>query len=329
MDRVHSRLASALASPLAIALALVLPAFAWAVDTGDIVATDGWYGLFYAEHVSGNQHHFGPPSAPVSQGLGAVATDANGNLYALLAYAGVVFKIDATTGAYSTVASAGYLQYPGSLCLLPGGSLIVTDHGPTGAVVGVDVASGVQTLIRPGQAYASTASASGVVHVAIPDPNALVEPACYLYRLDTTTGDTVRISNTHFHCQCNLATEANGYLIITHPSYHSIERIYPLAGGAVQMLSSGGQLVSPTGVAVESDGTIVVTDAHGLPGCDPAGGPESCAGLLFRIDPATGAQTVLSQGSYWRLGGIDIFRGGHLDTPTRGVTWGRIKTLYR
>ena len=56
------------------------------------------------------------------------------NLYALLAYAGVVFKIDATTGAYSTVASAGYLQYPG--LPLPGGSPIVTDHGPTGAVVG-------------------------------------------------------------------------------------------------------------------------------------------------------------------------------------------------
>jgi hypothetical protein len=314
---------------LAIALALALPTFAWAVDTGDIVTTDGWYGLFYAERVSGNQHHFGPPSAPVSQGLGAVATDANGNIYALLAYAGVVFKIDATTGAYSTVTSGGYLQYPGSLCLLPGGSLIVTDAGTPGAVVGVDAATGVQTLIRPGQAYASTASASGVVHVAIPDPAQLVEPACYLYRLDTTTGDTVRISNTHFHCQCNLATETNGNLIITQPKAHSVERVYPLAGGAVQIVSSGGQLVSPTGVAVESDGTIVVTDAHGLPGCDPPGGPESCAGLLFRIDPATGAQSVMSQSSYWRLGGIDIYRGGHLDTPTHGVTWGRIKTLYR
>jgi len=321
MIRVRSPQVGSLAVVIAVALAFA-PTSAWAVDPGDIVVTDGWYGLFFAEHVSGNQHHFGPPSAPVSDGLGAVATDAGGNIYALLAYAGTVFRVDATTGAYSTVTSGGFLQYPRSLCLLPDGNLIVTDDGPTGGVVGVDVATGVQTLIRPGRAYASTASVGGVVHVAIPDPNQVVEPACYLYRVDTTTGDSVRISNTHFHCQCSLATELNGNLIITQPSYHSVERVYPSAGGAVQQLSSGGQLVSPYGVAVEEDGTIVVTDAHGLPGCDPAGGPESCVGLLFRIDPNTGAQSVMSQGSYWRLGGIDVYRGGHADTPAKKVTWG-------
>ena len=313
----------------AVALALLLPAPAWAVDPGDIMVTDGWYGLFFTERVNGNVHHVGPPSAPVSQGLGAVATDASGNIYALLAYAGVVFRIDATSGQYTTVTSVGYLQYPSSICVLPGGNLLVTDTGPTGGVVGVDPVTGAQTLVYTGQAYAVTSSAGGVVHVAIPDPNRVVEPACNIYRLDPATGDTVRVSSSYVHCICQLATEGNGNLIITEPAVGSVLRVYPSQGGAVQTVSSGSPLVQPKGVTVEADGTIVVTDTHGLPACNPPGDPETCEGFLYRIDPVSGSKTVLAQSSYWRLGGIDVYRGPHADTPVRKMNWGRVKTLYR
>ena len=316
------------AGTLAVALVMSLAGPTWAVNPGDIVLTDQWHGLFFAEQTSGNLHHFGPPSTAVSEGLGGVATDASGNIYALLAYAGVVFRIDATSGQYTTVTSGGYLQYPNSICMLPGGDVLVTDHGSAGGVIRVNP-GGAQTLLHPGPAYASTASGAGVVHVALPDPNRVVEPACRLYRIDPATGDTVRTSNTYFHCSCEMATEASGNLIITQPAYQSVQRVYPSLGGAVQVVSSGGQLVEPNGVTVEADGTIVVADVHGLPGCNPAGGPESCEGLLYRIDPVSGTQTVLSQDTAWRLGGIDVYRGPPATTPARKATWGRVKAIYR
>ena len=325
MARPKVRIAGAMV--LALALGITRPVRA--VDTGDIVLTDGWYGLYYAERVNGNLHHFGPPSAPVSQGLDGVATDASGNIYALLAYAGVVYRIDATTGEYSTVSSGVHLQYPRSLCVLPGGDLLVSESSPPGGVIRVVPASGAQTLLYPGPAYAVTAKADGVVHVVLPDPNQVVEPACLVYRLDATTGDTVRVSNSRVHCICEMATEANGNLILTQPAAGKVLRVYPSLGGAVQILAAGGGLVEPNGVTVEADGTIVVTDAHGLPGCNPAGGPESCEGFLYRIDPVSGAQSVMSQGSRWRLGGIDIYRGPSVSTPTRRATWGSVKTTYR
>ena len=307
---------------LALALVLVLPALARAVDSGDILLTDDWYGLIYAESASGNQHHVGPPSVVVAQGLGGVATDGIGNIYALLASAGEVFRIDATTGAYTTVSSGGYLQYPGSICLLPGGDLIVTDHGSPGGVVRVNPNSGAQTPLYTGYAAAATASGSGVLHVAL-----LNAGACYLYRMDTVTGDTVRVSNTPVSGTCTLATEGDGNLVVAQSN--QVKRVYPSLGGAVQLLSSGGQLAELHGVTVEGNGTIVVADAHATIACDPPGGPETCVGRLFRIDPVSGAQTLMSQSGYWRLGGIDVYRGPHADTPTRRATWGNLKTLYR
>ena len=307
---------------LGLALVLVLPALARAVDPGDILFTDNWYGLIYAESISGNQHHVGPPSIVVAQGLGAVVTDGIGNIYALLASAGEVFKIDATTGAYATVSSGGYLQYPGSICLLPGGDLIVTDHGPTGGVVRVNPNSGVQTPLYLGYAAAATVSGSGVLHVAL-----LNAGTCYLYRMDAATGDTVRVSSTPVSATCSLATDGDGNLIVAQSN--QVKRVYPSLGGAVQLLSSGGQLEELHGVTVEGNGTIVVSDAHATIACDPPGGPETCVGRLFRIDPVNGAQTLMSQGGYWRLGAIDVYRGPHADTPTKRVTWGNLKTLYR
>lgn len=230
---------------LAIMMVFAGSAPAWAVDTGDILATDGWHGLLYAERVNGNLHRFGS-SAAVADGLNGVVSDANGNIYALLAYAGEVFQVNAATGEYTTVTSGGFLAYPNAICLLPNGDLLVSDHGLSGGVVRVNPSSSAQTLAYNGQVYAVTASAGGVVHVVIPDPNRTVNPACRIYQLDP-----------------------------------------------------------------------------------PPGGPETCMGLLFRINPVTGAQTVISEDSYWRLGGIDIYRGPHVTTPTLGVTWGRIKTMYR
>jgi hypothetical protein len=66
-----------------------------------------------------------------------------------------------------------------------------------------------------------------------------------------------------------------------------IIRVDP-ASGAQSVVSAGGELVDPAGIAVAPDGTLFVVENVGVgPARDPA---------VLRIDPATGAQTVLTRG---------------------------------
>jgi hypothetical protein len=67
-----------------------------------------------------------------------------------------------------------------------------------------------------------------------------------------------------------------------------IIRVDP-ASGAQSIVSQGGELVDPAGIAVAPDGTLYVVENVGVgPARDPA---------VVRIDPATGAQSVLTRGS--------------------------------
>ena len=68
-----------------------------------------------------------------------------------------------------------------------------------------------------------------------------------------------------------------------------IIRVDP-ASGAQSVVSQGGELVDPAGIAVAADGTLFVVENVGVgPARDPA---------VVRIDPASGAQSVLTRGSY-------------------------------
>jgi DNA-binding beta-propeller fold protein YncE len=66
-----------------------------------------------------------------------------------------------------------------------------------------------------------------------------------------------------------------------------IIRVDP-ASGAQSVVSAGGELVDPAGIAVAPDGTLFVVENVGLgPARDPA---------VVRINPATGAQSVVTRG---------------------------------
>ena len=66
-----------------------------------------------------------------------------------------------------------------------------------------------------------------------------------------------------------------------------IIRVDP-ATGAQSLVSQGGELVDPAGIAVAPDGSLFVVENVGVgPALDPA---------VIRIDPATGAQSVLTRG---------------------------------
>src|SRR5207247_2000779 len=60
--------------------------------------------------------------------------------------------------------------------------------------------------------------------------------------------------------------------------------------GAQTVVSSGGNFVTPVGIAIAANGDILVADLNAL------GGP----GGVIRVDPTTGAQTVVSSGGPFR-----------------------------
>lgn len=74
--------------------------------------------------------------------------------------------------------------------------------------------------------------------------------------------------------------------------------IYALSGGAVvevdtatgsqRVVSSGGSLVAPSGIAVDGSGRVFVSDYGAIGG----------GGAIFEIDPTTGDQTVLTSGGF-------------------------------
>lgn len=84
-----------------------------------------------------------------------------------------------------------------------------------------------------------------------------------------------------------------------------IVRVNQSTGGQ-SVVSSGGELLNPTGIAIDDDGRIFVADPTGpvLP---------DQFGRVIEIDPATGAQTVLATGSFLEdPTGIEILTNGDL-----------------
>ena len=73
----------------------------------------------------------------------------------------------------------------------------------------------------------------------------------------------------------------------------AVVRIDPETG-AQQAISLGGSFVNPYWVAVEADGSIIVSDQEAFGPPNPISGTRQ--GALFRVNPATGEQTLISAG---------------------------------
>ena len=66
------------------------------------------------------------------------------------------------------------------------------------------------------------------------------------------------------------------------------------ATGVETPVSAGGFLVQPFGIAIEASGNILVADASAFGGLCPGG----CGGVV-RVNPATGAQSIVSTGGFF------------------------------
>ena len=311
-----------------LVLVLCSGSSAYALNNGDILVTSvnsGEASLAFVGRVTGDQHVL------VSAGhFSDVVSLANGDIY-VLAEGALILKIDAASGGSTVVSSLGLLAFERTLDLAPDGNLYVT--GGSSGLIRVDPASGAQEAVAAGIIRAFAVGANGVGYIALGDDAFSPQPY-HVYRVDLTSGATELASPTGLAEPVSLVVEGTNNLLICQTQNFSGDPVgvlrMNLATGAVTTVSADSRFMVPLGIAVEDDGNIILPDSQHLNTCAPPGGTQTCVGALYRIDPVTGATTLLAdQGSMNEARGVDIYRGPSIPTPTRRVSWGSVKAHYR
>jgi len=205
------------------------------------------------------------------------------------------------------VLAAGLALAPPAQALTPGEVLVIDSGAGTGfqgALFVVDPATGARTVLSD---FGSGANPGfNPVGVAVePDGTILVIDINAgtgfqgaLFRVDPLTGARTLLSD--FGSGANpgespvgVAVEPNGTILVVDVSagtgnLGALFRVDPLSGARTLVSDFGSGAnpgFNPVGVAVEPDGTILVID-------EDAG--TGFLGALFRVDPMTGARTLLS-----------------------------------
>ena len=176
----------------------------------------------------------------------------------------VILRTDPITGSTLEISRNGPLgnlfQHPYDLAVEADGSLVVADMGVAdqkdGSVIRVDPFTGRQTLVSSGDNFYDPAGIA-------------IGPGGVLYVLD------------------NLAGSNSGAVIRVDPNT-----------GAQQVLASNFDPLAlfdfPFGIAVQPDGGIVVVN-RSLSGPLPELGCSAPTGRVFRLEPGTWKQTLVSQ----------------------------------
>lgn len=186
---------------------------------------------------------------------------------------GYVISVDPLTGDQSLLFEGGYLNRPWDLAFDGDGNLYVACEGPGSTVAVVRVApDGGQTLVSPGGPYASWTGGivvypSGEIFTSeIYYNNAIIE-------IDPLTGNqSILVQYGPFEDPRDLAIDDFGSLVVADENVSApgkVIRVDPETGAAV-VLSDGGLLVDPYGIAVvpELAPDIIEVVIDVMPGSD-------------------------------------------------------------
>ncbi|MCX7824337.1 MAG: hypothetical protein N2689_02140 [Verrucomicrobiae bacterium] len=222
-----------------------------------------------------------------------VTMDAEGTIfvaYAEASHVGVVARVNAANGTVKVITRGKFLVDPVALAPELGGNLLVVDaegFGGAGGLVRVNSRSGLQQVVSSalhfGQPQGIALTADGFAFVA--DPGAVGGPG------------VVRVQTQ---------------------------------GGAQAKVVSRGQLRAPVGIALAANGDLIVSDARATSGIALAGdgsmvmsetrAAERSRGVIFRINPATGAQEVAcAGGDFAEPQGIAMGQADDLFVADRGA----------
>ncbi|MER5727284.1 hypothetical protein ABT084_02810 [Streptomyces sp. NPDC002138] len=273
--------------------------------------------------------------------------------------AGAVFRVDPVTGERQALSIAGDLQGATGIALEADGSVLVSKdrfHPGTGVLLRLPVGTWTQTEVTSGGKFTAPGDVAVEADGRILVVDSFTGGSGAVIRVDPATGDQVVLSESDGAGDppprpVRLCVAPDGAVLVVEQAMAGgmdlsarVVRVDPVSG-ARTTVTSGGDLRSPIGVAVDGGGAILVADANAFPGfgggvikVDPVSGaqttvasggafvaPQALAleadgsllitdnealdgvGTLFRVNPATGAQQVLaSGGDFKRLTGVAV-----------------------
>ena len=199
------------------------------------------------------------------------------------------------------VSSGGLFVSPNGIVLDPFGDAFITDinaEGGNGAVIRVDIATGVQTLISSGGSFANPygIAQDGNGDLYVTDFGAF-GGAGAIFRVDPNTGEQTQIGGSVAGLvPYGIAVAANGDLLVVYDPPTGgpgrVDRVDPNTG-AHTVISSGGLLVNPLDMTLDRDGSILVANQ--------SNGSVNGPGSIVRVDPITGRRQRSSPVRRWRL----------------------------
>jgi sugar lactone lactonase YvrE len=209
-----------------------------------------------------------------------VAIDATGDLlvtYSQMSSFGVgggVLRVDPLTGDVTEVSSGGILNEPTAIAIEANGDLMVVNLGVAGlpVILRIDPRTGAQSGVSSEGAIGSSSLAIDA------DGDLLVKaPRRFLPGVCMGGSNDGNVCTSGAECQSSEPQPVPRPRCVIPSPEDSILRVDPVTGAAT-VVSSGGLLTGPTGIAIDADGDLIVVTPS----------------AIFHIDPVTGAQKTVS-----------------------------------
>jgi sugar lactone lactonase YvrE len=306
----HSRLAFFVMTAFFFAAVTVEARAAATLNPGDLVVSDpaafeGFLGgIIRVDPITGAQTTISSGGNFVQPW--GIAIDDNGDIVVVdtgrqFVDDSLILRVDPVTGAQTIVSSGGFIDFPLDVAIDANGDLLVIDFGSPDQILRIDPITGAQTVLSSGGNLRTPISiaidANGDLLVLEEGSGFSIEPK--ILRIDPITGaQTIVFSGRGLSDGLikpqGIAIDEDGTLLISDEVNLATGRIVrvDLVTGAQTEISFGGFLDSPTGIALEESGDIVVADLGFASGFGSLG--------ITRVDPMTGVQTIVSSGGSFR-----------------------------
>ncbi len=266
---------------------------------GDILVTDtGTDCVFKVDPLTGSQELISQ-GGDLDNPLG-LTIDSDGQIIVATrgsAGSGKLVKVDPLTGGQSVIITSDSMF---ESVIDTNGDYIVTVNSSAHGAYGVKriTPSGTESWISR---YDLIENPRGICvgpdnHILIADPRYnsvnIMDDILHIDRFDGT--QTVVSNNNLFGDPWDLALEDSNHILVLDQTRYALMRV-ALDDGSQSILSSDGLLQYPESMAIDYDGTVVVSDRYSG---------------IFRIDPDDGSQSLMSTGGY-----LSFPQGIHIVVP--------------
>jgi sugar lactone lactonase YvrE len=220
---------------------------------------------------------------------------------------GSVFRINPESEDFDTIAQNEFLDDPFGIAIESDGNIVIAEFGGPGSIVRINPVTGEQTVLTSGgnmnNPVRLDTGPNGDIFVA--DNSNTTN---HIVRVDRITGAQTVVASG-FSFPTGIAVDDDGDIFVTTSGDRSLIEVDPVTG-TKRVIASGNPFLSPSDVAIEADGSLIVADFDFI--------GENDRGIL-RVNPITGDTDLLSS-NFDKASGVAIDSNGDILVADLGKT---------